>query len=67
MPKITIEFGDDEQAAARDAMAAPELAAALADIDSLCRSWIKHADITEDEQARLQMIRDTVPEIVREA
>ena len=66
MPKIILEFSDDEQAEAREAMAAPELAAALAEIDSLCRTWIKHVDITADERARLQMIRDTVPEIVRE-
>ena len=66
MPRITIEYGDDEQAAAREAMAAPELAAALSEIDSLCRAWIKHVDITEDERARLEMIRENVPEIVRE-
>ena len=67
MPRITIEYGEDEQAEARAAMAAPELAAALSEIDSLCRTWIKHAGmLTADERARLQMIRENVPEIVRE-
>jgi hypothetical protein len=67
MPKIMIEFGDDEQAAAREAMEASRMAKVLRDIDEQCRLWLKHnADITDTERERLEYLRQAVPEIVRD-
>ena len=67
MPRVTMGFGDDEQAAAREAMEASRMACALRDIDNQCRLWLKHnADITGTERERLEYLRQAVPEIVRE-
>lgn len=65
MPRITIEYGDEEQSAARDAMEASRLADALREIDEQCRLWIKHGHIGEQERKRFEEIRELVPEIVR--
>ncbi|NBT35574.1 MAG: hypothetical protein EBT03_08575 [Betaproteobacteria bacterium] len=66
MPRITIEFSDEEHEAAREAMEASRLASALREIDDECRAWIKHGEPAEQERERLEAIRDMVPEIVRE-
>jgi hypothetical protein len=66
MPRITIEYGDDEQAAAREAMEASRMTEVLREIDELCRAWLKHYDCTDQERSRLQMLRDLIAEIVRE-
>jgi hypothetical protein len=66
MPRITIEYGDDEQTEARDALEASRLAGALREIDEECRQWLKHGEPSEQERKRLEAIRGWVPEIVRE-
>ena len=66
MPRIKIEFNDDEQDAAREAMEASRLADALRAIDEECRLWIKHGEPAEQERKRLEEIRELVPEFVRE-
>jgi hypothetical protein len=66
MPRITIEYGDDEQSEAREAMEASRLACALREIDEECRMWIKHGETSEQERKRLEAIRGWVPEFVRE-
>ncbi len=66
MPRITIEYGDDEQTEAREAMEASRMAKVLRDIDEQCRLWLKHCDCTDQERSRLQVLRDAIPEIVRE-
>jgi hypothetical protein len=67
MPRITIEYGDDEQTEAREAMEASALAASLREIDNQCRLWLKHnADVTDTERERLEYLREAVPEFVRE-
>lgn len=66
MTRITIEFSDDEQDAAREALEAPRLADALREIDERCRAWIKHGEPSEQERTRLEWIREEVPEFVRD-
>jgi hypothetical protein len=67
MPRVTIEYGDEEQAAAREALEASRMARVLRDIDNQCRLWLKHiADITDAERERLEYLRQAVPKIVRE-
>jgi retron-type reverse transcriptase len=67
MPRITIEYGDDEQAEAREAMEASRMACALREIDNQCRLWLKHnADVTDTERERLKYLREAVPEFVRD-
>jgi predicted ATPase len=67
MPRITIEYGDDEQSEAREAMEASRLACALREIDNQCRLWLKHnGDVTDTERERLEYLREAVPEFVRE-
>ena len=66
MPRITIEYGDDEQAAAREAMEASRMTEVLREIDEQCRVWLKHYDCTDQERSRLQVLRDLIPEIARE-
>jgi hypothetical protein len=65
MPKIMIEFGDDEQAAAREAMEASRMTEVLREIDEQCRVWLKHGEPSEQERTCLELIRETVPEFVR--
>jgi len=68
MPRITIEYGDDEQTEAREAMEASRMACALREIDEQCRAWVKHGDPSEQERVRLEeireFIRDRFPAIV---
>jgi hypothetical protein len=66
MPRVTIEYGDEEQAAAREALEASRMACALREIDEQCRAWMKRCDCTDQERSRLHMLRDLIPEIVRE-
>ena len=66
MPKIMIEFGDEEQAAARAALEASRMTEVLREIDERCRVWLKHYDCTDQERSRLEGLRDLIPEIARE-
>ena len=66
MPRVTIEFGVDEQSAARAALEASRMTEVLREIDQQCRVWLKHYDCTDQERSRLQTLRDLIPEIVSE-
>jgi hypothetical protein len=66
MPKIMIEFGDDEQAAAREALEASRMAEVLREIDEALRQWLKYNEPADRDRDRLEAIRMMVPEIVRE-
>jgi hypothetical protein len=66
MPRITIEYGDDEQAAAREAMEASRMTCALRDIDEALRQWLKYNEPADRDRDRLEAIRTMVPEIVRD-
>jgi hypothetical protein len=66
MPRVTIEFEDEEETAARAALEASRMTEVLREIDEQCRVWLKHYDCTDQERSRLQVLRDLIPEIARE-
>ena len=55
--KVTLEFTDDERENAEMAMNGDLANCALREIDEYCRSIIKHHDISEKEQERLDSVR----------
>ena len=66
MPRVTMEFGDDERAEAREAMEASRMACALREIDEALRQWLKYNEPADRDRDRLEAIRTMVPEIVRD-
>lgn len=62
MPKASLTFVlPDEESEFHAAMHSHEFASALLGIDHHCRSMIKYGNLTEDEAALLQDIRDMIP------
>ena len=55
--KTILHFGDDELDQARMASNGVEAHYALDAVDEQCRQWIKHQELTEVEEKRLDTIR----------
>ena len=62
MPRATLTYDlPDEQPDFRAAIAGREALAVLHEIDYLCRSKLKHGELTEVVEAVVQEIRDLIP------
>ena len=62
MPRATLSFDlPDDHAEFRAALAGREALAVLHEIDYLCRSKLKHGELTEVVEAVVQEIRDMIP------
>ena len=58
--KTTLIFGDDELDQARMSANGVEAHYALDAIDEQCRQWIKHQELTDEEEKRLDLVRGMV-------
>ena len=62
--KTTLTFESDELDQADMAFKGAEAHYALLAIDNMCRNWVKHYDLSEEEIKRLEEIREQCREFV---
>jgi hypothetical protein len=62
--KAQLTFNDEETEILRMSLSGPEANYAILAIDNMCRNWIKHYDLSEEEIKRLEEIRDQCREFV---
>ena len=56
--KAQLTFNDEETEILRMSLNGAEAHYALLAIDNMCRNWIKHYDLSEEEEKRLEEIRE---------
>jgi hypothetical protein len=62
--KAQLTFNDEETEILRMSLNGAEAHYALLAIDGMCRNWVKHYDLSEEEEKRLEEIRDQCREFV---
>ena len=58
--KAQLSFNDEETEVLRMSINGPEAHYALDAIKEQCRQWIKYSELSEEEEKRLDQIRDMV-------
>jgi hypothetical protein len=62
--KAQLTFNDEETEILRMSLNGAEAHFAISAIDNMCRNWIKHYDLSEEEDRRLEEIREQCREFV---